>query len=975
MATSVATPLELQFSAIPGLVAMTSWSGLGNTSITLQFTLGRSIDGAATDVQTAINAAGGLLPKDLPNPPTYRKVNPSDRAVLIYAVYSDDLPMYKVDDFAYTVLAQQIQSVSGVGQVIIAGQQDFAVRVRANPAALAAHGIGLEEVRAAIATATTNQAKGTLESRFQSLTLDANDQLFGAAGYRDIIVAFRNGAPVKIRDIADVVDGARMPRTGAWYNGKKAEVLLIFRQPGANTTRIVDQVRAMMPQLLTSLPKSMHVDLISDRSLAIDAAIADVKFTLILTIALVVMVIFLFLRHFWATVIPSIAVPLALIFTFAVMYPLGYSVNGLTLMALTIAVGFVVDDAIVMIENIVRYREKGDTPVEAALKGSGEIGFTIVSMTFSLVAVFIPLLLMGGMVGVLFREFAVTVTAAVVMSAFVSLTLTPVMCAHFLRPAGPAKKRGRLDQMCEDAFDAMLRVYDRGLRWVLAHQPLALASTIALAILTGWLYVTIPKGLFPEQDTGFIFGQAEAREDISFARMVERQNELAAIVLTDPAVSAVIGFGGTSGFNPSENVARIYIQLKPFSERDASAQQVIQRLRPKAARVPGLKVYLQAAQDLNFGGRLSRTEYQYTLTSSDQALLDHWAPILERRLHGIREIQDVASDQQITARHLGIEVDRDTASRLGVSLSAIDQTLYDAFGERQVATIYSSATQYKVLLEAATDFDQDPAALSRLYVSAANGMQVPLSTVASFVNKVSPLTINHQGVFPAVTLSFNLAPGAALSEAVEQIDRIRRELNVPLTVQGAFQGTAQIFQSSLATTPYLIAAAILAVYIVLGMLYKSYVHPITILSALPSAGVGALLALMLFGYDLSIIALIGIVLLIGIVKKNAIMMIDFALEAERDRGKGPVEAIHEACLLRFRPIMMTTFAALGGGLPLALGTGAGSELRRPLGIAIVGGLLVSQWLTLYTTPVVYLYLDRLSRRLRSRRPARTAAAE
>ena len=704
--------------------------------------------------------------------------------------------------------------------MIIAGQQDFAVRVRANPAALAAHGIGLEEVRAAIATATTNQAKGTLESRFQSLTLDANDQLFGAAGYRDIIVAFRNGAPVKIRDIADVVDGARMPRTGAWYNGKKAEVLLIFRQPGANTTRIVDQVRAMMPQLLTSLPKSMHVDLISDRSLAIDAAIADVKFTLILTIALVVMVIFLFLRHFWATVIPSIAVPLALIFTFAVMYPLGYSVNGLTLMALTIAVGFVVDDAIVMIENIVRYREKGDTPVEAALKGSGEIGFTIVSMTFSLVAVFIPLLLMGGMVGVLFREFAVTVTAAVVMSAFVSLTLTPVMCAHFLRPAGPAKKRGRLDQMCEDAFDAMLRVYDRGLRRVLAHQPLALASTIALAILTGWLYVTIPKGLFPEQDTGFIFGQAEAREDISFARMVERQNELAAIVLADPAVSAVIGFGGTSGFNPSENVARIYIQLKPFSERDASAQQVIQRLRPKAARVPGLKVFLQAAQDLNFGGRLSRTEYQYTLTSSDQALLDHWAPILERRLHGIREIQDVASDQQITARHLGIEVDRDTASRLGVSLSAIDQTLYDAFGERQVATIYSSATQYKVLLEAATDFDQDPAALSRLYVSAANGMQVPLSTVASFVNKVSPLTINHQGVFPAVTLSFNLAPGAALSEAVEQIDRIRRELNVPLTVQGAFQGTAQIFQSSLATTPYLIAAAILAVYIVLGMLYE-----------------------------------------------------------------------------------------------------------------------------------------------------------
>ncbi|HEY6715457.1 MAG TPA: efflux RND transporter permease subunit, partial [Reyranella sp.] len=563
MATSVATPLELQFSAVPGLVAMTSWSGLGNTSITLQFALSRSADGAATDVQTAINAAGGLLPTDLPNPPTYRKINPSARPVLIYAVWSDDLPIYKVDDFAYSILAQQIQSVSGVGQVAIAGQQDFAVRVRANPAALAAHGIGLEEVRAAIATATTNQAKGTLESKFQSLTLDVNDQLFGAAGYRDIIVAFRNGAPVKIRDIADVVDGARMPRSGAWYNGRKAEILLVYRQPGTNTTRIVDQVRAMMPQLMASIPKSMHVDLVSDGSQAIDDSIADVKFTLVLTVGLVVLVIFLFLRHFWATVIPSIAVPLALICTFAVMYPLGYSINNLTLMALTIAVGFVVDDAIVMIENIVRHIEKGATPLQATLKGAGEIGFTIVSITVSLIAVFIPLLLMGGMVGVLFREFAVTVTAAVVMSAFVSLTLTPVMCAHLLRPGGPARKRGRLDQLCEDAFDAMLRGYGRGLAWVLAHQPLALAATIALAILTGWLYVSIPKGLFPQQDTGFIFGQAEAREDISFALMVERENQLAAIVLADPAVFSVSGFAGASSFNPSENVAPIYIQLKP----------------------------------------------------------------------------------------------------------------------------------------------------------------------------------------------------------------------------------------------------------------------------------------------------------------------------------------------------------------------------------------------------------------------------
>jgi multidrug efflux pump subunit AcrB len=644
-------------------------------------------------------------------------------------------------------------------------------------------------------------------------------------------------------------------------------------------------------------------------------------------------------------------------------------------MALTIAVGFVVDDAIVMIENIVRHIEKGATPLQATLRGAGEIGFTIVSITVSLIAVFIPLLLMGGMVGVLFREFAVTVTAAVVMSAFVSLTLTPVMCAHLLRPGGPARKRGRLDQLCEDAFDAMLRGYGRGLAWVLAHQPLALAATIALAILTGWLYVTIPKGLFPQQDTGFIFGQAEAREDISFALMVERENQLAAIVLADPAVFSVSGFAGASSFNPSENVAPIYIQLKPFAERDVTASQVIERLRPKVAQVPGVRLFLQAAQDLTFGGRLSRTQYQYTLTSTDQAMLNHWAPILEQRLRGIRQIQDVATDQQIASRHLAVEVDRDTASRLGVSLSAVDQTLYDAFGEREVATIYSATTQYKVLLEADVDFDRNPAALSRLYIPGANGMQVPLSTVASFVNRVSPLTINHQGVFPAVTLSFNLAPGVALGEAVELIDKTRRELNVPFTVQGAFQGTAQVFQDSLATTPYLIAAAILAVYIVLGMLYESYIHPLTILSALPSAGVGALLALMLFGYDLSVIAFIGIILLIGIVKKNAIMMIDFALEAERERGKSPLEAIHEACLLRFRPIMMTTFAAIGGGLPLALGAGAGSELRRPLGIAIVGGLLVSQWLTLYTTPVVYLYLDRLSRWLTRRGGHRKVAAE
>ncbi len=979
MAGSIATPLELQFAAIPGLVSMNSWSGLGNLLITLQFSLDRSIDGAATDVQTAINAASGLLPKDLPNPPTYRKVNPADQPVLVYAVHSEDMPLYKVDDYAFTILAQKLSSISGVAQVAVAGQQDFAVRIRANPAALASRNIGMEDVRQAIVTATTNQAKGTLESSFQSFVLDVNDQLFQAEGYRNIIVAFRNGAPVKIRDIAEVVDGARLPRTGAWFNGKRAEMLMIFRQPGANTTKIVDEVKAVLPELLASMPPSLHVDLMSDRSMAIDASIGDVKFTLVLTIALVVMVIFLFLRNFWATVIPSIAVPLALVATFAVMYPLGYSVNNLTLMALTIAVGFVVDDAIVMIENIVRYIEKGHTPFESAMKGAGEIGFTVVSITISLIAVFIPLLLMPGMVGVLFREFAVTVAIAVLMSAVVSLTLTPVMCARFLQhghgQGGEAKKEGRLGRVFEAAFNDMQHHYEQGLRWVLAHQPLTLVATVALALLTAWLYVIIPKGLFPEQDNGFVFVTVEGRQDLSFQGMVERQHEVTAVFLKDPAVSAVTSFAGASPLIQSENLARMFLQLRPRSERDVTAQQFIQRIRGKVAEVEDVNVYLQASQDLTFGGRVARTEYQYTLTSLDTAELNRWAPILGERMRGLPALQDTASDQQISARHLAIEVDRDNASRLGVSLSAIDQTLYDTFGERQVATIFSAATQYKVLLESTDRFEQGPAALARLYVPGAHGVQVPLSAVARITEKVAPLTINHQGQFPSVTLSFNLSPGASLGDAVAQIHKLREELDVPPVVQGQFQGMAQLFQESLKSTPLLILAAIFAVYIVLGMLYESFIHPITILSALPSAGVGALLALMAFGLDLSVIALIGIILLIGIVKKNAIMMIDFALKAERQEGKSPDEAIYEACMLRFRPIMMTTFAAIGGGLPLAFGTGAGSELRHPLGIAIVGGLLVSQWLTLYTTPVVYLYLDRLSRRLAARSARRSVAAE
>ncbi len=966
MASSVATPLEQQFAAIPGLASMNSTSGLGTTSITLQFNLGRNIDGAATDVQTAINAASGLLPKDLPNPPTYRKVNPADRAVLIYAVHSTDLPIYKVDDYAYTILAQKISAVPGVSQVLVAGQQDFAVRVQANPAALAAHGIGLEDVRIGIANATLNQAKGNIENDHQSFTIDTNDQLFQASTYRQVIVAYRNGAPVKLQDIGDVIDATKSPRNGAWFNGQRAELLLIFRQPGANTVEIVDSIKAMMPRLLASVPQAVQVDLVSDRSQSIRDSVQDVEFTLLLTVGLVVMVIFIFLRHLWATIIPSITVPLSLIGSFGVMYLFDYSIDNLSLMGLTIAVGFVVDDAIVMIENIVRYIEEGERPFDAALKGAGQIGFTIVSITFSLIAVFIPLLFMGGIVGRLFREFAVTVTVAVVMSAFVSLTLTPVMCAQFLKRQ-TGHKRGRLDQMCEDIFDAVLRGYDRTLQWVLRHQLPTLLSTIVLIFVTGYLYVVIPKGFFPEQDTGFIFGQAEARQDISFAAMAELQGRLSAIVQKDPAVSGVVGFVGSTGGNSSENTARLFIQLKPFAQRSASAQEVIQRLRPAVATIPGVKFFMQAGQDINVGGRLAKTEFQYTLTSTDSEELNHWAPIIEARMAKLPELQDVTSDQQIAAPHIAIDIDRDAASRLGLSLSMIDQTLYDAFGQRQVATIYSSATQYKVVLEVQPAFQSDPTSLARLYIPGPNNVQVPLSTVARFTNKVAPLTVNHQGQFPAVTISFNLAPGIALGQAVEKIQALQAELHTPITLDGSFQGTAQAFQSSLSSTPLLIAAAILAVYIVLGMLYESYVHPITILSALPSAGVGALLMLMAFHYDLSVIALIGIILLIGIVKKNAIMMIDFALEAEREHGKSPLEAIHEACLLRFRPIMMTTFAALGGGLPLAIGTGAGSELRRPLGIAIVGGLLVSQWLTLYTTPVIYLYLDRFAHWLSGRR--------
>jgi hydrophobe/amphiphile efflux-1 (HAE1) family protein len=969
MASSVATPLEQHFAAIAGLSSMTSTSGLGATSITLQFDLNRSIDGAAQDVQTAINAAGGLLPKDLPNPPTYKKTNPADRAILIYAVHSDALPIYRVDDYASTILAQKLSTVDGVSEVDVAGQQIYAAHVQVNPTALAAHGIGLEDVHNALSGATLDEAKGSLEGKNQSIPLDTNDQLFDAKAYGNVIVAYHNGAPVRVKDVADVIDSSTSPRTGAWFGNERAELLLIKRQPDANTLAIVDQVKAMMPQLQASIPPTVHIDLVSDRSDTVRASVDDVELTLLLTVGLVVMVIFLFLRKLWATIIPAATVPLSLIGTFAVMYMLGYSLDNLSLMGLTIAVGFVVDDAIVMIENIVRYIEAGDSPFDAAIKGAGQIGFTIISITFSLIAVFIPLLFMSGIVGRLFREFAVTVTVAVLISAFVSLTLTPVMCARFLKHENP-DERSRFDLAGERFFDWIVRGYDRGLGVVFRHQFLTLLSTLGLIVLTGFLYIQIPKGFFPDQDTGFIFGQAQAREDISFAAMGAIENQFSKIILEDPAVMAVVGFAGATGGNPSESTARVMIQLKPFSQRDVSAQEVIQRLRPKVAAVQGAKFFMQAGQDVTVGGHLTQDQYQYTLSDTNSDELNHWAPIIEAGMQKLPELQDVATDQQIASPHIAITIDRDAAYRLGLSLSLIDQTLYDAFGQRQVATIYTSTSQYKVVLEVQPKFQADASALTNLYVRSATGAQVPLSTVAKFSTKIEPLTVNHQGQFPAVTLSFNLTPGTSLGQAVDKIQAMQAQLRVPETLDGSFQGTAQAFQSSLSSTPLLVAVAILVVYIVLGMLYESYIHPITILSALPSAGVGALIMLMVFHYDLSIIALIGVILLIGIVKKNAIMMIDFALEAERNEGKSPLESIHQACLLRFRPIMMTTMSALLAGLPLALGQGAGSELRRPMGIAIVGGLLVSQALTLFTTPVIYLYLDRaalwLSRRRRRR---------
>ncbi len=969
MASSVTTPLERQFGQMPSLSQMTSVSSFGTSQITLQFELDRNIDAAEQDVQAAINAATSLLPPTLPAPPSYSKSNPADAPILTLSVSSETMPIDQVDDVADSILAQKISQVAGVGLVTINGGQKPAVRVQVDPSALAGAGLSLEDVRQILSRANVNQPKGNLDGPRQDYTLATNDQLGRAATFRPLILAFRGGAPIRLREVADVVDGVENAQLAGWADDRVAVILNVQRQPGANVIEVAERVKALLPRLETAIPRAVEVKILTDRTQTVRASVDDVQFTLLLSVVLVVAVIYVFLRSLRATVIPGVAVPLSLIGTFGVMYLAGYSLNNLSLMALTISTGFVVDDAIVMIENISRYVEEGDPPFTAALKGAKQIGFTIVSLTVSLVAVLIPLLFMGGIVGRLFREFAVTLSIAIGVSAVLSLTLTAMMCAYLLRPH---EKPTRLAAAFERGFDRTLGLYDRSLRVVLRHQPATLVVTIATLLLTGVLWVVIPKGFFPQQDTGLVIGVSEAPADVSFEAMRTRQMALVDVVRADPDVVSVASFIGADGTNATPNSGRLSIGLKPREERQASAAEIIERLRPRLAAVPGISLYMQPVQDLQIDTRVSRTQYQYTLEDADGAELDAWAPRVLAELQKLPELQDVASDMQAAGLQARLVIDRDTASRLGITPQAIDDILYDAFGQRQVSTIFTQLNQYRVILEVKPEFQRDPAALAHVYVPTAGGDQVPLSAFTRFESARTPLAISHQGQFPAATLSFNLSPGVSLGQAVDAIHRVERAIGLPPGVRPQFVGTAQAFRESLSTAPVLVLAALVTVYIVLGVLYESYIHPVTILSTLPSAGVGALLALLLLRIDFSVIALIGVVLLIGIVKKNAIMMIDFALEAERERGATPEESIYQACLLRFRPIMMTTMAALLGGLPLALGTGTGSELRRPLGISIVGGLLISQLLTLYTTPVVYLYMDRAARWLRRARAGRAA---
>jgi hydrophobe/amphiphile efflux-1 (HAE1) family protein len=964
MASAVATPLERRFGRIAGLTEITSVSSLGSVSLTLQFDLDRDVDSAARDVQAAINAAAGDLPPNLPTRPNFRKVNPADAPILILSLTSKTLRLAQVYDAANTILAQKIAQVQGVGQVFVGGGQNPAVRVQVDPAVLAGLGMGMEDVRSVLSQATVDQPKGTLSGAHQAQSIAANDQLFGAKSFRDLVINYQGSAAVRLSDVAKVIDDVEDNRVAAWTNGVRSVSLLIRRQPGANIIEVIDRIKRMLPGLAQSVSPAIDIQVAVDRAGTIRASVRDVERTLLISVFLVVLVVFAFLRNLRATVIPSVVVPLSLVGTFGAMYLLGYSLNNLSLMALTIATGFVVDDAIVVTENVSRFVEAGETPLVAALKGAKQIGFTIVSITVSLLAVFIPILVMGGIVGRLFREFAVTLAVAIAISAIISLTLTPMMTSRLLL-LQTGRPRGFAFRVSEGFFNGMLGGYRRGLDWVLHHHHLMLLITIGAAVLSVFLYKAVPKGLFPQQDTGQLAGVAEAPQDVSFPAMRQRAEAVNKVVLAHPAVEKMVTFIGGSG--SSGNTGNIFIQLKPIGQRSQTSDQVIAELRPKLAAIPGIMLFLQSVQDVRMGGRGARTQYQYTLQDANLVELNQWAPRVFDTLKALPELRDVASDQQTNALQLNLEVDRDIASSLGVSLQAVDAALYDAFGQRQVATMYTQLNQYRVVLEAKPGLAGQPAALDNMYVRSVNGAQIPLSVLAHATPSRTSLSISHQGQFPAITLSFNLAPDKSLSQALDAIHDAQARIGLPAGVVASPQGTAKAFVDSLSNQPILILAALLAVYIVLGVLYESLVHPVTILSTLPSAGVGALLALILMHTEFSIIALIGVILLIGIVKKNAIMMIDFALEAERERGLSTRDAIFHACLLRFRPIMMTTMAALLGGLPLALGHGTGSEMRRPLGIAIVGGLLLSQMLTLFTTPVVYLTLDRFSRRRRGSR--------